>query len=240
MPPSPGTPPRAPVTVRPITPDDFDAVIALTRGVYPHDQPWQVEHLTAHRRVFPEGQLVAVDPATNTVLGYAASLVILWDDHEVHHNWDQLTASGTFANHDLTQGKTLYGADLMVDPAVRGRGIATTIYQARADLCRRLDLRRIRAGARLRGYHRFHNELTPEQYVHHVVRGDIIDPTLTFQLKRGFRVIAVCPGYLTADPESLGNAAVIEWVNPHAPKPASSDASNAALGNHPPCPPRRT
>jgi hypothetical protein len=78
----------------------------------------------------------------------------------------------------------------------------------------RLGLRRIRAGARLRGYHAHADRLTAEEYVARVVRGEIHDPTLSFQLKRGFKVIAVVSGYLRHDPESLGHAAVIEWINP--------------------------
>jgi len=47
-----------------------------------------------------------------------------------------------------------------------------------------------------------------------VERGELRDPTLSFQLARGFTVIGVVSGYLRFDPESLGWAAVIEWRNP--------------------------
>ena len=49
-----------------------------------------------------------------------------------------------------------------------------------------------------------------------MVAGARRDPTLSFQLARGFRVIGVVGGYLRFDPESLGKAAVIERVNPAA------------------------
>jgi hypothetical protein len=42
----------------------------------------------------------------------------------------------------------------------------------------------------------------------------VSDPTLAFQLGQGFRVLGVVPHYLEAGPESLGFAAVIEWLNP--------------------------
>ena len=45
------------------------------------------------------------------------------------------------------------------------------------------------------------------------MRGEIGDPTLSFQLRQGFHVLAVVQGYLRNDPESLGYAAVIEWIN---------------------------
>jgi len=47
-----------------------------------------------------------------------------------------------------------------------------------------------------------------------VVHGLFVDPTLTFQLNQGFHVVAIVPHYLHHDPETLGFAAVIEWLNP--------------------------
>ena len=112
----------------------------------------------------------------------------------------------------------MYGAEVMVDPERQGMGIGSRLYDARRELVVRLGLRRIRAGARLRHYHQYAAEMTPSEYVARVERGELSDPTLSFQLKRGFRVIAVVSGYLRHDPESLGFAAVIEWLNPAAPE----------------------
>ncbi|HVB38347.1 MAG TPA: hypothetical protein VND92_07410 [Vicinamibacterales bacterium] len=78
----------------------------------------------------------------------------------------------------------------------------------------RLGLLRIRAGARLRHYHRHAARMDAREYVRRVLRGELRDPTLTFQLKQGFVVLGVVAGYLQHDPESLGYAAVIEWMNP--------------------------
>lgn len=79
-----------------------------------------------------------------------------------------------------------------------------------------LGLRRIRAGARLRGCHRVAHRLSAVEYVLRIVQGQRGDPTLSFQLRQGFAVLGVAPGYLRHDPESLGWAAVIEWRNPDA------------------------
>ena len=56
-------------------------------------------------------------------------------------------------------------------------------------------------------------------YVIRCVDGRLFDPTLSFQLRRGFRVLAVVDGYLRHDPESLGFAAVIEWINAAVARP---------------------
>jgi len=164
--------------------------------------------------MFPDGQLVAVMGPEQRVVGMAASLIVLWDDYSMKLDWLRFTGKGMFTNHDPEHGRTLYGAEVMVHPALQGRGIGKQLYAARRALVERLGLLRIRAGARLRGYHRVAGEMTAEQYVIEVIHGRLADPTLTFQLKQGFDVIAVVTGYLQHDPESLGCAAVIEWINP--------------------------
>lgn len=216
-------PPRKPrplnAHIRPMQPRDFDAVRDMSVRIYPIDIPWSDEYFRSHIEVFPEGQLVAVDNDTGKVLGYAASLIVDWDAYDFADSWNTFTDKGYFTNHDPVHGKTLYGADLMVDPGAQGRGIGKLIYKAREQLCRDLKLRRIRAGARLAGYHRYADEMSAQQYTLEVIAREIADPTLTFQLKRGFRVLAVVQDYMPQDPKSLGYAAVIEWINHQVAQP---------------------
>lgn len=203
----------ATITIRPMVPADREQIVEMGRLVYPRDTAYTVEHFNSMLRVFPQGQLVAVDDATQHVVGYALSLIVNWDDYQVHGNWDSFTDAGYFTNHDPGNGRTLYGADIVVHPDTRGQGVGRLIYKARFDLCRELGLLRIRAGARLRGYHRYAKTMSPQDYTIRVIRGELKDATLSFQIKQGFRVIAVAENYLSADPESRGHAAVIEWMN---------------------------
>lgn len=198
-------------------PRDFDGVIDLTKKVYPHSRPWSKEQLASHLGIFPAGQIVAEDKATGEIVGMAASLIVFWEDYDMSTSWRDFTAYGMFTNHDPAMGRTLYGAEVMVMPGHQGQGIGSKLYSARQRIAKRFGLLRIRAGARLRGYSTYANDMTPEQYVHKVKEGVIWDPTLSFQLRRGFRVLAVVRGYLREDPESMGYAAVIEWINPDVP-----------------------
>lgn len=210
--------PPADVIVRPTRPEDFPGIIELCGLVYPASPPWTAEHLASHLRVFPDGQFVALAP-DGRVVGMAASLIVRWDDYNMNTTWREITAEGTFRNHDPS-GRTLYGAEVMVHPHSQGRGIGRRLYQARRDFVRRRRLLRIRAGARLRGYHLHANRMTAEEYVIAVVRGELKDPTLTFQLRQRFRVLAVVPNYLRHDPASLGYAAIIEWINHDVARPS--------------------
>ncbi|HUF29499.1 MAG TPA: GNAT family N-acetyltransferase [Gemmatimonadaceae bacterium] len=203
------------VLIRGTRRDDFEGIIGLTREVYRGSQPWNTEQLASHLEVFPGGQFVAVEAATGVIVGMAASLIVLWDDYDVTDSWRDFTASGMFTNHDPENGRTLYGAEVMVLPERRRLGIGRKLYAARRSLVERLGLLRIRAGARLRGYHSYADRLSAQDYVTRVQRGEIADPTLNFQLGQGFTILAVVPGYLRNDSESLGWAAVIEWLNPN-------------------------
>jgi len=206
------------IRVRNTRPEDFPQIIELCGKVYHQAIPWSERALASHLEVFPEGQLIAEEVPTGEIVGMAASLIILWDDYSMEMSWRDFTDFGMFTNHD-PEGRTLYGAEVMVDPERQGKGIGSKIYAARRDLVRCLNLLRIRAGARLRGYHRHADHLSPEEYVKQVVRGILKDPTLSFQLKHGFEVIGVAEDYLHNDPESLGHAAVIEWINTEVARP---------------------
>jgi GNAT superfamily N-acetyltransferase len=204
------------IRIRQMKPADFAGVIALTEKVYPHSRPWSQEQLASHLRIFRQGQIVAEDKSTGEIVGMAASLIVFWEDYNMATSWRDFTAHGMFTNHDPAMGRTLYGAEVMVMPGRQGEGIGSRLYEARQKIAKKFGLLRIRAGARLRGYSRYASEMSAEEYVHMVEEGKIRDPTLSFQLQRGFRVLAVVRGYLREDPESLGYAAVIEWINPEA------------------------
>jgi len=222
--------------VRELCRQDFDAVIDLCRRVYTTSKPWTEEQLESHLRVFPAGQLVAVDAASGALFGLASSLIVHWDDYAFDAEWREWTAGGFFTNHDPVGGRTLYGAEVMVDPEVQRRGIGRRLYAARRDLVRGLGLRRIRAGGRLRGYWRWAARMSPEDYVQRVVRGELKDPTLSFQLREGFDVLAVVSGYLRYDAESLGYAAVIEWLNPEVARPEDWSGRDPRFRRVPPRP----
>jgi ribosomal protein S18 acetylase RimI-like enzyme len=221
------------IVIRSMSTRDFDGVVALTREVYPASPPWSERQLVSHLKVFPEGQLVAVETATQRVVGMAASLIVLWDDYDTRASWRDFTDGGMFTNHDPVRGRTLYGAEVMVLPGLQGRGIGSALYCARRASVERLGLLRIRAGARLRGYHRYAARESAEEYVARVVAGARTDPTLTFQLRHGFHVLAVAEDYLHHDPESQGFAAVIEWINRLVARPEDYPAGGYQPGQDP-------
>jgi len=212
------------IRVRPLDRGDYDQVERLCEAVYPTERPYTMAELEAHHRLFPEGQLVAVASEGGRVVGTLASLIIRWDDYRQGAPWTTFTAGGTFANHDAVHGRTLYAADMMSDPAWQHHGIAHALAMEAVELVKRRRLLRKRGGSRIPGYHAHAARLSPQQYVLAVIRGELHDPTLSFHLHQGFRVFGLVQGYLPHDDESLGHAALIEWVNASVATPQELEA----------------
>ncbi len=208
--------PSARGLVRNTRPEDFPAVRELQRLTYATIPEWTRDQMARQLAAFPQGQLVA--ELDGRVVGAAASLIVRWDDYGLDHTWQEVTGGGTFSTHD-SGGRTLYGAEVVVDPRARAKGVGRALYAARRMLCRRLNLKRIIAAGRLPGYHKVAARMSPELYAMHVVWGDMVDPVLGFQIAQGFQYCGVIPGYLPEDSESCGNAALIVWLNPrYSPK----------------------
>jgi predicted amidohydrolase/GNAT superfamily N-acetyltransferase len=224
----PKTEAQNPYLIRQMTREDIEAVIALQLRAFPGQMPWKAEQLDRHIEIFPEGQLVAVDPR-DRILGSASSLLIDWDDYAESANWSAITGHGTFSTHN-PMGKTLYGADMGVDPEARKQGVGSALYEARKELIRERGLKRLLTGGRVTGFAAVAGEMTAREFVGDVVAGKRRDPALTFQLENGLVVLDVVPDYMN-DAESHGFATVLEWLNPEYTSSVSLQASlqHAAL-----------
>jgi GNAT superfamily N-acetyltransferase len=190
-----------------------DALDALQQRAYPTLDPshWlRREHIAAHLQRFPEGQFVALDG--EHPVGMTATFRIDYDFAHPDHSFDEIIGGGYFTNHD-PQGQWLYGADLCVDPAYRGQGLARRLYAARHALVQRLHLRGQVIGGMLPGFRHYREQMPVDAYVARVAAGEIFDPTLSVQLRNGFEVRGILREYLH-DAELGDDAALLVWTNP--------------------------
>jgi hypothetical protein len=191
--------------------EDFAAIRALQRDAHPTIPGWTLKQFESHLQAFPEGQLVAI--ADGAIVGAASCLVVQWDDYALEHTWKSITGDGFFTTHD-TAGRTLYAAEVAGDFLRHGPGVARALYLAERRLCRKLNLRRIIAAARLAGYSAMKDSMSAEHYARRVIWGDLEDPQLRLPMSQGFQYCGIIPGYLPEDQQSCGNAALIVWLNP--------------------------
>lgn len=205
-----------PITIRTMRPEDFALLKQLQRDCYPTldaKELMRVEHFQSQYKVFPEGQIVAVDGNRgDRIVGQGSGFFTDFDLKNPKHTFLEVCAGLYFTNHD-PDGDYYYGADISVHPDARGKGIGRLLYQARQDLAVRYNRKGIVAGGLIPGYVEHKQTLTPQQYVDKVIAGDLFDGTLSFQLKNGFVVRGLIQDYLE-DAASDNWATLIEWVNP--------------------------
>jgi len=59
------------------------------------DECFNADHFRAHLNVFPEGQFIAVDTQTDTVIGLTASMRYNFNPgHPIHESWWQIVGYG--------------------------------------------------------------------------------------------------------------------------------------------------
>lgn len=189
---------------------DLPEIRAMMQRVYPPphgpESVWSEGALALHLEIFPEGQFVA-HSNDGRLIGSATSMLVPLEVALHPHTWREITGRGTLGTHDPA-GNSLYGVNIAVDPDYQGHGIGHGLYLARFNLANELGCDAMVAGARIPGYHRYASAMSAEAYIEAVVAGQLWDPTLSKQLKVGFEVSGVLPGY-APDHETHGYAALI-------------------------------
>jgi GNAT superfamily N-acetyltransferase len=190
-----------------------EACAALQAAVFPTLAPeewFSADQYRKHIEVFPDGQFVAlwdgvVVGATSTFRTYES-----FEDSNPPYYFDFI-GGGWFTTHD-PHGEWLYGVDVSVHPDFRRRGIASRLYDARRALVKRLNLRGEVVAALMPGYADYQGQLSAEDYLAKVGRGELIDPTVSAQMANGFTVKRVLRGFIT-DARSDNTAALIVRPN---------------------------
>ncbi len=146
------------------------------------------------------------------IVGSASNTRISEDKWHAHKSWDE-TVGGPFLTNFDPKGSTLYGLDISVHPAWRGKGVGRALYQARFGLVRTQGLTRYGTACRIPGYLNWSltaEDPSPEKYVAEVVAQRAADRTLTPLLRYGLRFLDVIHDYMD-DEESANSAALLEW-----------------------------
>lgn len=183
------------------------------------DTLWQQKDIEQLLNVFPEGQFVVL--INDMVVGSALSIVINYDDFGDDHSYYQITDDFKFGTH-TKQGDVLYGIEIFINPDFRGLRLARRLYDARKELCEKLNLKAIVFGGRIPYYEKYSKEMSPKEYIQKVKMKEIFDPVLTFQLSNEFHVKKLLNSYLPGDVESGECATLLEWNNVLYTQPSKS------------------
>lgn len=203
-----------PTVIRNYEEKDFPGLILIQKESFPPPFPselwWNHEQLKNHVTLFPEGALCI--EVNGEIAGSMTGLLVDFDPAHPDHKWEEVTDNGYITNHN-TKGNTLYVVDISVRPDFRKLGLGKWLMLSMYDVVVHLGLDRLLGGGRMPGYHLKSNDLTPEQYLEAVVKGELKDPVITFLLRCGRTPVKVVANYLE-DEESKNYGTLMEWKNP--------------------------
>lgn len=193
--------------------DDYRQLLSAMKAAYPNwpGNYWSAESIDKLIKKFPEGQIVV--KADGVVVGCALSIIVDYEKFGDKHTYRQITGNYSFNTHDPKNGDVLYGLEVFIHPDYRGMRLGRRLYNARKELCERLNLKAIVFGGRIPLYHSHSENLTPRAYIERVKRKEIHDPVLSFQLANDFHVKKVLKNYLPEDEQSEEYATLLQWDN---------------------------
>ncbi len=190
---------------------DYPDVREIMDRVYPIiGGAWKREQFASQLARFGPGQICIED--NGKVVAAAISLVIDSGKVGETHTYADVVGDGHLKNHDPS-GDYLYGIDVFVHPDHRGLRLGRRLYDARKELCEKLNLKGILIGGRIPGYAEHADAMSPREYIEMVRRKELVDPVLTFQIANDFHVRRLIKGYLPEDARSRGWAVLLEWNN---------------------------
>ncbi|ULT59017.1 GNAT family N-acetyltransferase [Neobacillus drentensis] len=203
-----------PAVIRNYEERDFPDLIRIQQESFPPPFPselwWNEEQLINHVTLFPQGALCI--EINGEVAGSMTGLLVDFDPKHPDHSWKEMTDNGYIRNHN-SDGNTLYVVDIGVRPAYRKWGLGKWLMFSMYDVVVHLRLERLLGGGRMPGYYKYENNMSPEQYIDAVVKGEINDPVISFLLHCGRSPVKVVMNYLD-DEESCNYGTLMEWKNP--------------------------
>ena len=166
------------------------------------------EHYLNHIKIFQEGQFVAVKEGK--VIGMTTS--IRYNLHlNDHHTFNDVLAGGYLNTHE-PGGEWLYGMDIGTHPDYRGLGIAKFLYEARQETVYKLGLKGQYTYGMLSGYGTLKSRVSADEYYKQVIQHTMKDPTVSRQMKFGFKPYGLVAGYVE-DPVCDGYCALLIRIN---------------------------
>ncbi len=134
-------------------PEHADELEELQRVCFPtlaDEERFKARHYRKHVELFADGQFVALDG--ERVVGATSTIRLPFDFAHVDHTFGEIIQGGWLTSHE-PDGDWLYGADIGVHPAYRGRGLgAGALRRAPGSWCGASACAGQVTGGMLRGY----------------------------------------------------------------------------------------
>ena len=218
------------IDIRNLKIDDYNELREAMKKAYPamSENIWSKKSIEKLIKIFPDGQICIT--VNDKIAAVCLSLIVQYELFGDDHTYAEITGNYTFNTHSET-GNVLYGIEIFVDPEYRELRLARRLYDARKELCEKLNLKSIIVGGRIPNYHLYSAELSPRQYIQQVRKKELYDPVLSFQLANNFLPVRILKNYLPEHSHSEENAVLLQWNNIYySKKPNTMQDSVIRLG----------
>lgn len=175
-----------------------------------YDDEHELQYFEQIVKILPEGTIIALEG--DKVVGMGSGIFVDLDFNHLPPTEDDLVATALQTNQ-RTSGDYYYGTDMAVHPDYRGRGIGRAIYTRRKAVVKQYNKKGFAAAVVLPGFVNHKDEVDIHQYVSKVVAGELFDPTLSVQLRNGFKVVRLLHNFFD-DPRTDNWSVLICWQNP--------------------------
>ena len=200
------------ITYTILTPELCQPVFELIEICFPTMPPEEqhdIEDLEEAAEIFPEGTIVVLDG--DKVVGLGMGFFLNVDFDNLPPKETDLLYTLDESNHD-PDADYYYGSDLAVHPDYRGRGIARQIYNRRKAVAIKHNKKGFAAAAVIPGYADHKHAMDIHTYMDKVIAGELFDPTVSVQMRNGFRVVKLVHDFFKF-PLSDDWCAMILWEN---------------------------
>jgi ribosomal protein S18 acetylase RimI-like enzyme len=174
--------------IRNATPEDAIQMEYVQKQCYPtldESELMNRDHFMNHIKIFPEGQIVI--EKEGVIVGSASTMRSNFIEH--NPTYLEITDNLWMTNTHVPDGDWMYGIDIGVLPEYRGMGFSREMYIARQEIGKKLKLKgQLIAGMAI-GYGRVKDRMSIEEYCYALEIKKFTDPTITPQMKSGFRWI---------------------------------------------------
>ena len=178
----------------------------------PESDQYTEADLLEMAKLFPAGTIVVLDGEKVIGMGTGIFTDLDFDNLPTTEHailYDDVKDESVHSD----DGDYYYGSDLAVHPDYRGRGLARQIYNRRKALVTDGNKKGFAAAAVLPGYMDHKDKLDIDTYLDKVKSGELFDPTLSVQLRNGFRAIRPLKDFFIY-PKSDNWSVLILWENP--------------------------
>lgn len=207
---------KAKLIIRPARNSDVAAMAGLSAKVYGKAEAFTRAEIRGQINNFPEGQFVA--EYEGQIVGHCATMIVSAEDAFRPHSWEEIS-NGGYGRPIGEDGDVLYGFEVCVDPDFRRLRIGQRLYRKRKELCQDFELKGIAFAGRMPGYARRRRKFpNPHDYLTAVIENRVRDTVISFQINEGYEPKGILADYIPNDAESGGNAVLMYWANPLAPR----------------------